>query len=256
MASNLVSLVRNLQQRKGRRRRNLTVAEGVRLVEEAVGAGVRLHGAVVSNAAESHPRSAGLIRSLADHAVTVETVTERVFASLTDTASAQGVLAVIEPRRWSLADLAVVPGSPVLVLDAVQDPGNVGTLLRTAHALGAGCAILLPGTADPANPKVLRAAMGAVFRFPAALAREEEFAAWVSRHGVTVWAAAASGTPIQRLAPPPLLAVVVGNEGAGVRPALRALAADRVAVPLAAGAESLNVAVAAGIILHAVARDA
>ena len=253
MSSNLVSLVRNLQQRKGRRRRNLTVAEGVRLVEEALGAGVRIQGALVSPAAEAHVRSAGLIRALADHAVPVETVPERLFATLADTETAQGVLAVIEPRRWSLADVVVALGAPVLVLDGVQDPGNVGTLLRTAHALGAAGAILLPGTADPSNPKVIRAAMGASFRLPAAPATEEEFRGWIARGAVSVWAAAAEGSPVTRLIRPDRVALVVGNEGTGVRPALRAIAAERVAIPLVAGAESLNVAVAAGIILYALA---
>ena len=223
-------------------------------MEEALAAGVRVQGALVSPAAESHPRSAGLIRSLADHAVPVETISERLFGSLADTETAQGVLAVIEPRRWSLADITAAPGAPVLVLDAVQDPGNVGTLLRTGHALGARGAILLPGTADPWNPKAIRAAMGAVFRLPTALATDDEFRAWVARGDVTVWVAATEGSPLLRLLPPARLGLVVGNEGAGVRPAIRALAAEQVAIPLVAGAESLNVAVAAGIILHSLAR--
>jgi TrmH family RNA methyltransferase len=253
MGSNLVSLVRNLQQRKGRRRRNLSIAEGVRLIEEALRAGVKIQGALTSTAAETHPRSALLIRSLADHAVPVESVSDRVFAGLADTESSQGVLALIEPKRRPLADIAVTPPAPVLILDGVQDPGNVGTLLRTGYALGASGAVLLPGTADPWSPKVLRAAMGAVFRLPAAPATDEELRAWVARTDLTLWAAATEGVPLHRLTPPPRLGLVVGNEGAGVRPAIRALSAERVAIPLVAGAESLNVAVAAGVILYTVA---
>jgi TrmH family RNA methyltransferase len=255
MASNLVSLVRNLQQRKGRRRRNLTIADGMRLVEEALGARVPMTGVLVSPAAETHPRGARLLRSLADHAVPMELVSEREMRGLADTETSQGVLAVIEPRRWSLADIALAAAAPVLVLDGVQDPGNVGTLLRTALALGAGGAILLPGTADPFNPKAMRAAMGASFRLPAAPATDEEFRGWISRTGAAVWAAATEGSSVRRLRVPARLALVVGNEGAGIRPAVRALAAEQVSVPLAAGAESLNVAVAAGILLFHVARE-
>jgi TrmH family RNA methyltransferase len=252
MPSNLISAIRNLQQRKGRRRRGLAVAEGVRLVEEALSAGVIFRGALVSPALAGSARGEDLLGDLATHAVPVEEITDRALVDLADTETPQGILAVIEPRRWALADVKVERGRPVLVLDGVQDPGNVGTLLRTAFALGAGGAILLKGTADSANPKVLRAAAGATFRLPSAPADDADLAAWLERERVTLWIAAAEGTSIRRLDPPERLAVAVGNEGAGVRDALRALARERVAIPLARGAESLNVAVAAGIILHEV----
>jgi TrmH family RNA methyltransferase len=142
----------------------------------------------------------------------------------------------------------------VLVLDGVQDPGNVGTLIRTAFALGAAGGILLPGTAEPSNPKVMRAAMGATFRLPWAVATAGEFRGWVRETDAAVWAGAADGTPVHRLSPPERLVLVVGNEGAGVRPEVRELARVSVAVPLARGAESLNVAVAAGIVLFEVTR--
>lgn len=254
MASQLVTTVRNLHQRKGRRRRALTLAEGVRLVEEALAAGVRLRGALVTADLGDTPRGAALLAALAGHAVPLEEIGARAFAQLAGTESPQGVLAVIEPPRWTLADLAPGRGAPLLVLDAVQDPGNVGTLLRTAFALGAAGAVLLKGTADLANPKVVRAAMGATFRFPAAAAEEAEFAAWAARERLTVWVAAGDGAPLPRVAPPERLALVVGNEGAGVRADLRGLVQQRVAIPLTRGAESLNVAVAAGILLFEVAR--
>jgi TrmH family RNA methyltransferase len=162
---------------------------------------------------------------------------------------------VIEQPRNELSEIIPVARHPVVVLDGVQDPGNVGTLLRTAFALGCPGAVLLKGTADPANPKALRAAAGASFRLPLAVASDEQLAAWLKRNGIVLWVSDAAGTPIRRLAAPARLAVVVGNEGAGVRPAVTALSHDRVAIPLARGAESLNVAVAAGIILHEVQRE-
>lgn len=254
MTSNLVSLVRDLQRRKGRRRRGLAVAEGVRLVEEALAAGVRLHGVVAANDLDAGPRGAALLETLGRHDVPVVIVTPRTLEQLADTDTPQGVLAVLEPPRWSLADIRPARRAPVLVLDAVQDPGNVGTLIRTAFALGAAGAILLPGSAEPSNPKVLRAAMGATFRLPWAMAGDGEFRAWVRETDATVWAAAADGSPVHRLSPPERLALVVGNEGAGVRPAVREMSRASVAIPLARGAESLNVAVAAGIVLFEVAR--
>ena len=254
MASNLVRLVRNLQQRKGRKRRGLAVAEGLRLVEEALEAGVGFQGALVSRSLAASPRGLALLSDLAAHAVPVEEVEDSTLVELADSDTPQGVVAVIDPPRAELAAIVLSRGFPALVVDGVQDPGNVGALLRTAFALGAPGAILLKGTADPANPKVLRAGMGASFRLPVAWVDESEFANWVRAERVTVWVTDAAGTPLDRLSPVERLAVVVGNEAVGVRPSVAALAHHRVAIPLARGAESLNVAVAAGIVLHEVRR--
>ena len=255
MPTNLVSLIRNLQQRKARKRQRLAVAEGVRLVEEALAAGVPFRGVMVARDFGGTERTARLLRNLSAHAVPIEDVAERTLAQLADTDTPQGVLAVLEPPAWTRDKIRVAESAPVLVLDGVQDPGNVGTLLRTAFALGAGGALLLPGTADLTNPKVIRAGMGATFRLPSAPASPDEFRAWVERERATVWAAVAEGTPLSRLPKPERLALIVGSEGAGIRPAVAALAAARVAIPLARGAESLNVAVAAGIILHQARHD-
>jgi len=170
-----------------------------------------------------------------------------------------------ESARPNAAVFVPAPGAVVLVIDGVQDPGNVGTLIRTAHALGAAGTVVLRGTADPTSPKALRAAMGATFRHPVVSLDDAGFIAWARKYGVTLWASAADGVPLHRAldrgqgkggagrvdGP---IAVIVGNEGAGIRPQLNAVAAQRVAIPLAQGAESLNVAVAAGILLYEVTR--
>lgn len=254
MASALVTQVRNLQRRRARKRSSLAIAEGVRLVEDALAAGVRFEGAVVAASALEHERTTALVRRLEAHAVVVEEVPDRVFAELADTESPQGVLAVIAPRAWRLADLDLAASGAVLVLDAVQDPGNVGTLIRTAFALGAAGTLLLPGTADPRNPKVLRGAMGATFRLPVVPLTEEELMAWSRREEVNIWAADIEGRAVERTERPRRVALVVGNEGAGVGPSVLRLARQRVAIPLVRGAESLNVAVAAGILLYEVCR--
>ncbi len=230
------------------------MAEGVRLVEEAVAAGIPIRGVITSESFRPTGRNGRLLQELAAHAVEVEEVSDRVFATLADTDTPQGILAVVEPPTRTIDDIVPAPGAPVLVLDAVQDPGNVGTLLRTAFALGAGGAILLKGTADPLNAKVMRASMGAAFRLPFAQADEAAFRAWSEKHRPAIWAAAMEGTLVTRLAPPANLALIVGSEGAGIRPEVAALASARVSIPLARGAESLNVSVAAGIILHEIQR--
>ncbi len=256
MGSDLVTLVRNLQQRKGRKLRGLALAEGVRLVEEALATGVTLRGALAAPALVRSARGSTLLENLMAHAVPVEEVTNRTLSDLADTDSPQGILAVMELPRFETAAILPRPGFPVMVLDGVQDPGNVGAILRTAYALGSPGAFLLKGTADIANPKVIRAGMGATLRLPSAKLEAAALAHWAEQLDVTIWAAVSDGTPIQRLTPPPRLALAVGSEGSGVSPAISALARHGVTIPLARGAESLNVAVATGILLNEVRRAA
>ena len=259
IASNLQTTVRDLQRRKARGRRGLAVLEGVRLVEEALAAGLEFEGALVSPDLARTTRGQTLVADLASHAITVEEVGARTFGQLAGTETPQGILAVVAPRIWTVADVSPGPGGAVLVVDGVQDPGNLGTLIRTAHALGAAATVVLRGTADPMNAKALRGAMGATFRHPVVPLDDAPFIAWSRQRGLTLWAAAVDGVPLAsaldgNVKREELIAVIVGNEGAGIRPQLNAVSAQRVAIPLAGGAESLNVAVAAGILLYEVLR--
>jgi len=256
--SSLQTTIRDLGRRRGRERRGLALAEGVRLVEEAVAAGIEVRGAAVSPALEATSRGRALKSGLTAGGVRLEEVSESELAGLADTEHPQGIVAVIRPRPWVLNQIATPAGAVLLVLDAVQDPGNVGTMLRTALGLGAAGVVALTGTAELTSPKVLRGSMGALFRLPAVTVDPPTLLGWTGERGVDLWVADAGGEPISRpaarreLRPP--LAIVVGNEGAGVRAELEAAAARRVAIPLAPGAESLNVAVAAGILLYEVTR--
>lgn len=256
MAHSLVSTIRDLHRRRGRERKGLALAEGVRLVEEALAAGVRVTGAVFSPALEATPRGTALKQSLEQAKVPLETLDDRELVDLADTDHPQGIVAVIEPKVWRLEDIPFKSGAVVLALDAVQDPGNVGTLARTVHALGGAGLVTLPGTADLTNSKVLRASMGSLFRLPSVHVSEIDFLAWLRHAGGQLVVAAADGTDLRstsRTRAP--LALLVGNEGAGVGPVLVAAAAARIAIPLRPGAESLNVAVATGIILFEVLRE-
>jgi TrmH family RNA methyltransferase len=140
----------------------------------------------------------------------------------------------------------------LLILDAVQDPGNVGTIVRTAAALGATATIALPGTVDLWNAKVVRSAMGSHFFHPAMHSSWDELLAFRTRYGIKLWGADMSGFPIGTVPAPARLGIVVGNEGAGLSASLRASIDRFVSIPMAERAESLNVAVAAGILLHEV----
>ena len=258
MSSSLQTLIRDLHRRRGRERRGLALAEGVRLVEEALDSAVILRGAASAPALESTTRGKALKATLLTRGVQVEELTDAELEGLADTEHPQGIIAVIEPKRWTLSDIRMTPGATILVLDGVQDPGNVGTMLRTALGLGAAGLVALKGTADLTNPKVIRGAMGASFRLPAVTASPDEFVAWVRLQRAQIWVADAAGEtgdpPSSRRADRPAVALVVGNEGAGIGPSIEAAAERRIAVPLARGVESLNVAVAAGILLYEVTR--
>jgi TrmH family RNA methyltransferase len=251
----LISTMRDLHRRKARERRGLTLAEGVRLVEEALDAGVTLRGVAVAPALEGTARGAALKSRLATLGVALEEVSDEELTALAETEHPQGVVAVVEPRRATLDQLALGPRAVVPVLDAVQDPGNVGAVARAALGLGAAGLVALPGTADLANPKALRGSMGALFRLPAVAATPEELLAWAQANQVEFWATAREGEPLPTVRATGRVALLLGNEGAGLRPELLAAARRTVAIPLAVGVESLNVAVAAGIFLYEVTRE-
>lgn len=250
--SKLLTTIRDLQRRKAREKRGLALAEGVRLIEEALAAGVPFTGAAVAPALEGTGRGRALKAQLTTRGVLLEELDDRALTELADTDHPQGIVAVLEPRSWSLADLGTRDSghATYLVLDGIQDPGNAGTILRSALALGAAGVIALPGTAELHNPKVLRGSMGACFKVPNLHASEAEFLTWCADAKVALWTTATGGTDIrkaQRPAGP--LALLLGNEGAGVRDDLAAKATTRVTIPITAGAESLNVAAAAAILL-------
>ena len=246
----LLTLARDLGRRKAREKRSLFVAEGVRSVEELLRSGLKLQGALVAPQLLSAPRGQALRESLDQSGVEVLEVSEKDFRSAAETESPQGVIAIGEVPAHSFGTLEIAFVCRVLLLDGVQDPGNVGTILRTAAALGATATIALPGTVDLWNPKVIRSSMGAQFAHAAFHADASETLSFLDRNKIELWAADASGSALNRGDAPPRLAVALGNEGSGLSPQIRAAARKTISLPIAASVESLNVAVAAGIILY------
>lgn len=245
----LLTLARDLRRRKARERDALFVVEGVRGVEELLASPLHVIGLLVAPKLVESPRGAALMASARSQGRDISEVDDKEFRSAAETESPQGVLAVARVPERSLDSLKGLTPLRMLVLDAVQDPGNVGTILRTAAALGAHATVALPGTVDVWNAKVVRSAMGAHFRHLAFHSTWDELHAFLGSQSVSLWVAESRGEPLPREAPA-RLALAVGNEGAGLSAPVQAAAARSVSLPLAAGVESLNVAVAAGILLY------
>ena len=246
--------LRALQRRKDREAEGRFVAEGVRVVEDLLASSLGVRWAAVASSIEDGERGRALLQALQHAGVPLRRLPDTDFARLAATETPQGVLAVADTPSWRLDDLLspAAPSGVVLVLDAVQDPGNLGTLVRSAEALGAAGVIALPGTVDAWNPKAIRAAMGASFRLPILHVGWAAASAWLRREGFRILAADVGGA-----APPAGVeraALVMGNEGGGISHPVLADADQVVGIPLRGRAESLNVAAAAAILLHELTR--
>ncbi len=243
-------LLGGLRTRRNREREGLFLAEGPRVVEELLASSLEIRLSAASSTFVDTERGASLARALAERAP-LRVVDERAMAELAPTRAPQGVLVAASIPDTSLVALPAGERALFLALDGVQDPGNVGTLVRTACALGCAGAVSLPGTADAWGPKVVRAAAGALFRLPLVRSDVARCVAWARTRGVEVLAADASGEPLGAAATARMgtALLVLGNEGAGVGADMDAAAERRVAVPQRPGAESLNVAAAGAILM-------
>jgi TrmH family RNA methyltransferase len=245
-----VQLVRALLGRpKARREANAFVAEGVRLVEEALAAGWPIRFALVAEG--SSERGKSLVASLQSHRIETETVSGSVLQSLSDTETSQGLLAVLEltPIPYPLSPTFI------LIPDQIRDPGNLGALLRTAAAAGVQAVFIPPETTDPFAPKVVRAGMGAHFRLPVHSMDWDEIRRFSESAKLQVLLADMAGRSCWETDLRAPLALIVGGEAEGASAAARALATAAVSIPMPGRAESLNAAVAGAILMFEIVRQ-
>ena len=238
-----VTTWRSLKDRKGRRETGCFLVEGRKMVEEALVSAFPVEAVLVDDA------------RLGEFSLPVSipaySMPAHVLAAVCDTKTPQGIAAVVRMAEVQLH------GPRLVALDGVQDPGNVGTIIRTADAAGFDGVILSAQCADVFSPKVLRATMGSVFRMgirvtddlPALLAE-------MVRSGASVLSSQLDGEPFYRRRPlNDRFVLVIGSEGNGVTNEVKAVATHRVKLPMRGGAESLNAAVAAGIMMYELTRD-
>jgi TrmH family RNA methyltransferase len=216
--------------------------EGLHMVQEAVKSGLKLHTVFVRSGDE------GLLEQVAVGSAEVLVVAEDVFLSATITEHPQGIAALMEAPQFTTQEM--LRGNPlVVVAGGLQDPGNLGTLVRSAEAFGATGMMLLPGTVSLWNAKTLRASSGSAFRLPVVAVNAADAFAALRAEGVRVVAAVArDGDSEADLRGPS--ALLVGNEGAGLPGEWIAQAAARVTIPLPGAVESLNAAIAGSLLLY------
>ena len=246
-----IQAFRSLKDRKGRQAARAFLAEGDKMTGEALASGWPVEALLIRedrwNRKELPENAAERIR--ADLPAYV--LPERVFDALSDTRTPQGIAAVVQIRPRA------PEGGHLVALDGVQDPGNVGTILRTADAAGLDGVILGPDCADVFSPKTLRATMGSIFRM--GMLFPEDLAGCLGRlrqEGYSILSTQLDGEPFyHRQGVAEKWALVIGSEGNGVSPGVRAQATHRLRLPMRGGAESLNAAIAAGIMMYEMTRE-
>jgi TrmH family RNA methyltransferase len=223
------------------------VAEGVRLVEEALSANWPIR--YVLHSPGLSARGLELVKKCEARGCDVEQVSEVLLNSVSETETSQGLLAVLDYSPLALPQ----PLNFILIADSIRDPGNLGTLLRTAAAAGVQAVFLPPETTDAFAPKVLRAGMGAHFRLPI------HSLSWDEIRGATeplkVYLADMQGSPCWQNDFRPALALIVGGEAEGATEEARRLADEAVCIPMPGKAESLNAGVAGAILMFEVVRQ-
>jgi RNA methyltransferase, TrmH family len=234
----------------GRSRDGLVALEGVHLVEEAIRSGLPLETIFIREGDES------LLDSLLlSSDVEILVLPPELFASVVSTESPQGIAALASPAV-SVVD-ALFQGTPLVVVAAgLQDPGNLGSLLRSSEAFGATGVIALPGTVSQWNAKALRASSGSAFRLPVISLDQDDCFALLRQHGIRILAATISdGDSVMNAALTQPIALLIGNEGSGLSESLLALADARITIPCPGPVESLNAAVAASVLLYEASRQ-
>lgn len=246
---------RALQTTKGRQRAGLCPLEGVRLIESAIEGGAHINTAYACPELLTDARAQALLARIKALGAPVHTLTLRAFESMSDTQSPQGIAATARVTHYALEDLSPTGPAIYLWLDEVRDPGNLGTMIRTAAAFSVRGVVLLGDCADLHSPKTVRASSGTVFVVPAVTSTWSDARGWAQQHEVhTVATSASAASAASETSYPDRTAVIIGSEARGVADDILNAADLQVRIPVADTVESLNAAVAAGIMLYEVTR--
>lgn len=246
-----IKQVRALHRRKARDESGAFFVEGIRIVSAAVEAGAPIETLIVAPGLLKSPHARALVERQAEAGAPVLEVTPAVFESISAKEGPQGLAAVVR-QRWSVLDsLKADAGLCWIALDAAQDPGNIGTIMRTADAVGAAGLILLGASADPHDPEAVRASMGALFSLALARSSWDVLAAWARANGAALVGTSDKGaSDYQAIRYPAPRVLVMGSEREGLRPDQQAACDVMARIPMVGHSDSLNLAVATAVMLY------
>lgn len=259
VANKLIKEIASLKQRKYRDRLGMFLAEGVRLVEECANANWPVEICIYTEEAATRERVKAIIEQLSTTDCRMVVVPEELYNKIADTEQPQGIMAALKKRQLTIEQMLVSTDKLALlvVLDGIQDPGNAGTIIRTADAAGCDGVIALKGSADIYSGKTVRATMGSLFHLPVIEGLSySELILKLKQADIKLLATCLQQSAVYYQADfnrP--VAVILGNEGQGVSQELIGAADACLTIPLIGQAESLNVAVAAGVILYEAVRQ-
>ena len=255
-ANQKVKKVLDIKKRKGCSKNSLFLIEGLHLIEMALNADIPISEVFFTETFSSKKEGQQILRRITEHTSSIFHVSDQVFSKLAETEAPQGIIAVAACRTLPLESLHVKTNALLVVSDGIQDPGNLGTIIRTADAAGADAIVMLPGTCDAYSPKVVRASAGSLFSIPMSCAATDELLDWLRFRGIQliVTAVDAESSLFKEDLTGPL-AFAFGNEAHGVQDFLERAANTVLRIPLYGKAESLNVAASAAICLYETARQ-
>jgi len=251
--NNALKRVRALHQRGHREKEHQFIIEGIKLLREAVAKGIRILDVVTSEAFWQNESMNTDLAFLEDSRIsTVHVADDKLFKELITTQTSCGIVAVGEQPEWTLQDCIGGSNPFVLVGEAIQDPGNAGTLVRAALAFGCTGLIFSKGSVDAFNPKVVRSAMGALFELPVITGLElTEVMKQIKEKSIrTIALEPTASTPLDVADLSGPIAILLGNEGNGLTESGLALADELVTIPISQATESLNVAMCGAIVLY------
>ncbi|KCZ51327.1 TrmH family RNA methyltransferase [Hyphomonas pacifica] len=251
-ASNpLIKSLKTLERKKGRNETGLFLAEGARLIGQGLANGWKLDSLVVAASMADRPHLSDLIQKAQDHGARVVLAADKLMSRVTHKDNAQSVIAAFAQKHLTLADLPQDKAGLFVALYEVRDPGNLGTILRTADCAGISGVILVETCCDPYSFESVRASMGSIFDMPFAAASFEAFNAWRQGLGLSMSAASVNGTARHDHTDFKQGSVIImGNEQSGLTPEAEAACDQLCLIPMRGGADSLNLAQATAIMTY------
>lgn len=254
-ANPTIKRARLLADRRHRRKEGAFLVEGGQPVWRAVEAGWPLEAIIVAPDLLRHPDARAMVADLRSRGTRVLDVTPEVFASLTDREGPGGIAAIVGIPHPQLADLTIGPDDVVVICEHVGNPGNLGTIIRTADATGVTAVVTLGESTDPYSPAAVKASMGSLFALPVVAASIPDCLSWRQQQGLHLVATSGGATQLHwETEYPRPVGLLLGNEGEGLTDDMLAAADVTVRIPMTGTAESLNLSVAAAVMMYEVIR--